>query len=191
VGISGASAPHLGIRLLEQLRRIGGIESHLVITDGARRTIQLETERSVDDVAALADHVHDANDLGAPISSGSFRTHGMVVIPCSMSTLAAVATGNTQNLLTRAADVALKERRRLVLVTRESPLNLVHINNMQTVTLAGATVMPPVPGFYHRPRSVDDILDHIVGRVLDQFDIDNSLFQRWTGSPSPAADDAS
>ena len=124
--------------------------------------------------------MHDDGDLAASISSGSFRTMGMAVIPCSMRTLAAIATGNTADLLSRAADVTLKERRRLVLVPRETPLNLIHIRNMETVTLAGATVLPPMPAFYHRPRSIDDLVDHIAGKVLDQFGIEHDLFTRWS-----------
>jgi polyprenyl P-hydroxybenzoate/phenylacrylic acid decarboxylase-like protein len=159
VGISGSSAPHLGLRLLTALRDIRAVDP--------------------ESIAAHADVVYDPTDLAAAVSSGSFQTMGMVVMPCSMRTLAAVATGNTTDLLTRAADVTLKERRRLVLVTRETPLNLVHIKNMETVTLAGATVLPPVPAFYHRPRTIDDLLDHSVGKVLDQFGIEHDVFRRW------------
>jgi polyprenyl P-hydroxybenzoate/phenylacrylic acid decarboxylase-like protein len=183
VGISGSSAPQLGITLLEALRPIGSVETHLVLSPGAYRTIELEADRKVEDVCALADVVHESGDLAASISSGSFLTMGMVVMPCSMRTLAAIATGNTSDLLTRAADVTLKERRRLVLVPRETPLNLIHIRNMETVTLAGATVLPPTPAFYHRPRSIDDLLRHIAGKVLDQFGIEHSLFERWDDPP--------
>jgi polyprenyl P-hydroxybenzoate/phenylacrylic acid decarboxylase-like protein len=154
-----------------------------VISDGARRSIQLEAGVDPDRVLELADHSYDAHDLAAPVSSGSFLTEGMVVVPCSMRSLAAIATGNTTDLLTRAADVALKERRRLVLVTRETPLNLIHIRNMETVTLAGATVFPPVLAFYHRPQTIDDILSHIVGKILDQFGVAHKLFDRWGSSP--------
>jgi polyprenyl P-hydroxybenzoate/phenylacrylic acid decarboxylase-like protein len=179
--MSGSSAPQLGITLLRALHDLSTIETHFVMSAGAVTSLRLEAGIEPDEVSALADVVHDARDLGAAISSGSFRTIGMVVIPCSMRTLAAVATGNTGDLLSRAADVTLKERRRLVLVTRETPLNLVHVRNMETVTLAGATVMPPVLAFYHRPRSIDDLLAQIVGKVLDQFDIEHSLFERWSG----------
>jgi polyprenyl P-hydroxybenzoate/phenylacrylic acid decarboxylase-like protein len=179
IGISGSSAPHLGLRLLTVLRDIGSVETHLVISEGARVSIKHELDVDPDTIAAHADVVYDPTDLAAAVSSGSFQTMGMVVMPCSMRTLAAVATGNTTDLLTRAADVTLKERRRLVLVTRETPLNLVHIKNMETVTLAGATVLPPVPAFYHRPRTIDDLLDHTVGKVLDQFGIEHEVFQRW------------
>ncbi|HMG44150.1 MAG TPA: UbiX family flavin prenyltransferase [Acidimicrobiales bacterium] len=180
VGISGSSAPQLGIGLLRALHDLGTVETHLVVSNGAVQTLKLEADTDVATVAALADVVHDNADLAAAISSGSFRTQGMVVIPCSMRTLAGVATGNTTDLLTRAADVTLKERRRLVLVPRETPLNLIHIRNMETVTLAGATVLPPVPAFYHRPRSIDDLVAHIAGKVLDQFGIEHDLFTRWS-----------
>jgi len=170
VGMSGSSAPQLGAAFLRAARRQGGVETHFVLSAGARRSIE-----------QLADVVYDAADLGAAISSGSFPTLGMVVIPCSMRTLAAVATGNSDNLLARAADVTLKERRRLVLVTRETPLNYIHIRNMETVTLAGATVLPPVPAFYHRPSTIDDLLMHTCGKVLDQFGLEHDLYRRWTG----------
>jgi len=180
VGLSGSSAPQLGIALLRATRDLGTVETHLVMSRGAERTVKLEADLDPAEVAALADVVHDSGDLAASISSGSFRTIGMVVIPCSMRTLSAIATGNTTDLLSRAADVTLKERRRLVLVPRETPLNLIHIRNMETVTLAGATVLPPMPAFYHRPRSIDDLINHIVGKVLDQFDIEHDLFTRWS-----------
>lgn len=182
VGMSGSSAPQIGICLLEVLRQHPDVETHLVISDGARRSIQLEAGIDPDRVLELADHNYDAHDLAAPVSSGSFLTEGMVVVPCSMRSLAAIATGNSTDLLTRAADVTLKERRRLVLVTRETPLNLIHIRNMETVTLAGATVFPPVLAFYHRPRTIDDILSHIVGKILDQFGVRHKLFNRWGSS---------
>jgi polyprenyl P-hydroxybenzoate/phenylacrylic acid decarboxylase-like protein len=180
--MSGSSAPQLGIALLEVLRERPDIETHLVITEGARRSIELEANVDPDWVRGLANDSYDVHDLGARISSGSFITDGMAVVPCSMRTLANVATGNSDNLLTRAADVTLKERRRLVLVTRETPLNLIHIRNMETVTLAGATVFPPVLAFYHRPQTIDDIVAHIVGKVLDQFGVPHKLFDRWTGA---------
>lgn len=179
VGMSGSSAPQLGIALLEALHHHPEVETHLVISEGARRSLPLEAGMDPDRVAKLADVSYAPSDLAAAISSGSFLTEGMVVIPCSMRTLSAVATGNSADLLTRAADVALKERRRLVLVTRETPLNLIHLRNMETVTLAGATVMPPVLGFYHRPSSIDDLVAQVVGKVLDQFAISHDLFRRW------------
>lgn len=179
IGVTGSSAPQLAVTMLERLHELDSVETHLVISAGARTSLILETGLAADYLAELADVSYDPNDLGAAISSGSFLTMGMVVIPCSMRTLGAIASGNTQDLLTRAADVALKERRRLVLVTRETPLNLIHIRNMETVTLAGATVLPPVMGFYHRPRSIDDLLLQVVGKVLDQFGIPNTFFRRW------------
>lgn len=179
VGLSGSSAPQIGITLLEALREIGTVETHLVLSPGARRTIELEADRDADQVAALADVVHGTGDLAASISSGSFLTMGMVVAPCSMRTLSAIATGHSSDLLTRAADVTLKERRPLVLVPRETPLNLIHIRNMETVTLAGATVLPPTPAFYHRPRTIEDLLRHLAGKILDQLSIEHDLFRRW------------
>lgn len=179
VGISGSSAPQIGITLLEALRALDSVETHLVLSPGAHRTIELEADRSVEEVGELADVVHSGGDLAASISSGSFLTMGMVVAPCSMRSLAAIATGNTSDLLTRAADVTLKERRPLVLVPRETPLNLIHIRNLETVTLAGATVLPPTPAFYHRPKSIDDLLRHIAGKILDQIGIEHDLFDRW------------
>jgi polyprenyl P-hydroxybenzoate/phenylacrylic acid decarboxylase-like protein len=181
VGVTGSSAPHLAFTLLEALRKIPDIESHLVVSDGARRSIPAEMGISPAELEAMGDVVYDPADTGAAISSGSYRTAGMVVIPCSMRTLAAIATGNTTDLITRAADVCLKERRRLVLVTRETPLNLIHIRNMETVTLAGGTILPPVPAFYHRPESIADLLRQTAGKVLDQFGIDHDLFHRWAG----------
>lgn len=182
VGMSGSSAPQLGLAFLQATRKIAGVETHFVLSQGARRSIELELSMDPAELEALADVVYDARDLGASISSGSFLTLGMVVIPCSMRTLAAIASGNSDNLVARAADVTLKERRRLVLVTRETPLNLIHIRNMETVTLAGATVLPPVPAFYHRPKTIDDLLLHVCGKALDQFGVEHDLFSRWTSS---------
>ena len=179
VGISGSSAPQLGIFLLRTLRECSNVETHLVVSEGGRQTLTLEAGVELDDVLSLADFSYSPSDLFAAISSGSFVTDGMVVIPCSMRTLAAIATGNSQDLLTRAADVTLKERRRLVLVTREAPLNLIHIKNMETVTLAGAIVYPPVLAFYHQPETIEDLMAQIVGKVQDQFAIPHALFKRW------------
>jgi polyprenyl P-hydroxybenzoate/phenylacrylic acid decarboxylase-like protein len=189
VGVSGSSAPQLGLAVLRGLREIPDpeIEIHLVMSRGATRSIAAEMgDGALAEFSALADVEYQPDNLAATISSGSFRTLGMVVVPCSMRTLAAVATGNTGDLLTRAADVCLKERRRLVLVTRETPLNLIHIRNMETVTLAGGMILPPVPAFYHRPESIDDLLRHTAGKVLDQFGIEHSLFRRWEGFPDGA-----
>jgi len=182
VGLSGSSAPQYGIALVHALRDLGTVETHLVVSRGARRTIEIEAGMRPEEVEKMADFVHSPDDLAAPISSGSFQTMGMVIAPCSMKTLAAVASGYTADLVSRAADVVLKERRRLVLVTRETPLSLIHLRNMVTVTEAGAVVMPPTPGFYHRPESIDDLIAHSVGKVLDQFGIDHSQFRRWEGA---------
>jgi polyprenyl P-hydroxybenzoate/phenylacrylic acid decarboxylase-like protein len=189
VGVSGSSGPQFGLAVLRALRAVPDVETHLVVSQGARRTIDAELGMSWKDFAAEADVTYPPGDVAAAISSGSFRTMGMVVVPCSMRTLAAIATGNTTDLLTRAADVCLKERRRLVLVARETPLNLIHIRNMEAVTLAGGVIMPPVPAFYHRPATIDDLLAHIAGKVLDQFDIDHQLFRRWEGLGAADAGD--
>lgn len=180
VAMSGSSAPQLGDMFLRSVSAVPEIETHLIVSPGARRSIELELGRDAAEIEKLADVVYDARDLAAPVSSGSFLTAGMVIIPCSMRTLAAIATGNSDNLVPRAADVALKERRRLVLVTRETPLNYIHLKNMETVTLAGATVLPPVPAFYHGPTTVDDLLRHVCGKVLDQFGFEHQLFRRWS-----------
>jgi polyprenyl P-hydroxybenzoate/phenylacrylic acid decarboxylase-like protein len=184
IGMAGSSAPHYGITLLRTLRALDTIETHLVLSDGATRTIELEARIDPAEVRGLADVVHDARDLAASISSGSFLTLGMVVAPCSMKTLAAIAHGYSDSLLSRAADVTLKERRRLVLVTRETPLSLIHLRNMVAVTEAGATVLPPVPAFYHQPRSIDDLIAQTVGKILDQFGIQHHTFRRWGDPPA-------
>jgi 4-hydroxy-3-polyprenylbenzoate decarboxylase len=183
VGISGASGAIYGIRLLEVLRRDSDVETHLVLSGAARQTIALETDYSLPSVEALADVSYRIGDIAAAISSGSYPTIGMVVIPCSMKTLAGIALSLSDNLLLRAADVALKERRRLVLGARETPLHLGHLRLMTQVAELGGTIMPPMPAFYHRPRSIDDIVDQTVNRVLDQFGIalPEDLFRRWTG----------
>ncbi|TQM04304.1 UbiX family flavin prenyltransferase [Pseudonocardia kunmingensis] len=185
VGITGASAPHLGIHLLRCLRDLGTVETHLVISQAAHRTIELETTMCPSEVAALADVVHRRGDIAASIASGSFPTLGMAVAPCSMRTLAGIAHGYGDDLLTRAADVCLKERRPLVLVARETPLSLVHLRNMVAVTEAGATVLPPMPAFYQRPSSVEDVLAHLSGKVLDQFGIEHDVYPRWHGPVPP------
>jgi polyprenyl P-hydroxybenzoate/phenylacrylic acid decarboxylase-like protein len=182
VGVSGSSSPQLAAMFLQCTREIAAIETHLVLSEGARRSIELEMGVNPSTLEQDADVVYDARDMGAAVSSGSFLTLGMVIVPCSMRTLSGVATGNSDNLVTRAADVTLKERRPLVLVTRETPLSLIHIRNMETVTLAGATVLPPVPAFYHRPESIADLLRQTCGKVLDQFGVRHDLFRRWTGA---------
>lgn len=185
VGISGASGSIYGVRLLQALREMPGVESHLVVSDAGWRNVQEEHGLQRAAIEALAHQVHDVRDMGAAIASGSFQCSGMVIAPCSMRTLAAVAHGLSDNLITRAADVILKERRRLVLMVRESPLHLVHLRNMVSVTEMGAIVCPPLPAFYLHPQSVSDIVDHSVARVLDLLDLPHTLAPRWQGqSPS-------
>jgi len=179
VGVTGSSAPQLAISLLNLLSDLSTVEVHLVVSRGAERSIELELNMKRADVEALGDVVYEPDDMAAAISSGSFLVDGMVVMPCSMKTLAAVASGVSVDLIARAVDVNLKERRPVVLVPRETPLNLIHIRNMETVTLAGATVLPPVPAFYHQPKSVDDLLRQTAGKVLDQFGIEHDAFRRW------------
>ncbi|HLX29095.1 MAG TPA: UbiX family flavin prenyltransferase [Casimicrobiaceae bacterium] len=186
VGISGASGTVYGIRALEALRELG-FETHLVMTRSARLAMSYETPLKGADVEALATIVHRNEDMAAPISSGSFRTLGMIVAPCSIRSLSEIATGVTSSLLTRAADVVLKERRRLVLMVRETPLHLGHLRSMAQVTEIGAIVMPPVPALYARPQSVDEVVNHSVGRVLDLFGIDNALVRRWGESDGSLA----
>jgi polyprenyl P-hydroxybenzoate/phenylacrylic acid decarboxylase-like protein len=182
VGISGSSAPQYGIHLLRALHELDTVETHLILSEQAGENIKLEAGIDPHSVAAMASVVHDPRDYAAAISSGSFVTSGMVVVPCSMSTLASIASGITKNLLVRAADVTLKERRRLVLVPRETPLNLIHLSNMVKVTEAGATVLPPMPAFYHRPRSIEDLIAQTTGKILDQFGIEHDLYRRWSGT---------
>ena len=183
VGISGASGAVYGVRLLQALRELGGIETHLVVSGAGWQNLRHELDLPRPAVEALADVVHEVAYVGARIASGSFLTEGMVVAPCSMRTLAAIAHGLGDNLLTRAADVTLKERRRLVLLARESPLHLGHLRNMVAATEMGAIVSPPVPAFYKRPRTVEDIVDHSVARALDALGIANELTTRWPGLP--------
>jgi polyprenyl P-hydroxybenzoate/phenylacrylic acid decarboxylase-like protein len=181
IGVSGSSAPHLAWATLKALHNHAEVETHLVVSRGADKTIELEMGAKRDDFEALADVAYDPGDFGAAVSSGSFLTMGMAVVPCSMKTLANMATGNVSDLLTRAADVCLKERRRLVVVPRETPLSLIHIRNMETLTLAGATIMPPAPAFYHQPQTIEDLLNQTVGKLLDQFGISHELYRRWEG----------
>lgn len=186
VAITGASGAIYGIRLLQALRRIGGVESHLLISSAGWLNIQHELQLTKDDVHPLADVVHSVRDVGASIASGSFSTAGMIVAPCSMKTLASIAHGLSDNLIARAADVTLKERRRLVLLVREAPLNLAHLRNMTAVTEMGGVIFPPVPAFYSKPASLDDMVDHTVARVLDLFALGPSLAPAWAGLNSPA-----
>jgi flavin prenyltransferase len=180
VGITGASGAILGIRTLEILKALS-VETHLVMSRWARTTIAHETGYRVEQVEALASHVHHGDNQAAPISSGSFRTDGMIVAPCSMKTLAAIRIGYSDTLICRAADVILKERRRLVLVARESPLNEIHLENMLALTRMGAVIFPPVPAFYNSPKTMDDAVNYIVGRVLDQFGLETPDLGRWNG----------
>lgn len=185
VGMTGATGAAIGVRVLTALKDLG-VETHLVISKWARATIQLETPYSVQDVIALASKTYSEHDQAAAISSGSFRVDGMVIVPCSMKTLAAIRCGYGDGLIARAADVILKEQRKLVLVPRESPLNAIHLENMLALTRAGAMMLPPMPAFYNKPATTDDIINHCVSRILDQFGLDNELTQRW-GQPQPSS----
>lgn len=180
VGLTGATGAILGIRLLEALQKCD-VESHLIISKWAQQTIEHETRYRVDNVRALASVTYHIADMGASVSSGSFLTEGMVVIPCSMRTLSGIAHGYGEHLVHRAADVILKERRKLVLVARETPLSPIHLENMLKLASMGVTILPPMPAFYNHPESVDDIVDHIVARVLDQFEISAPFAKRWNG----------
>ncbi len=184
VGISGATGAIYGIRLLQILRTVPTIETHLVLTSAAKRTIGLETDFSIEDVECLADQTHRASDIAASISSGSFRAAGMIVAPCSMKTVSGIATSYSDNLLLRAADVMLKDRRRLVLLVRETPFHLGHLRLLVQVAEMGAIVMPPVPAFYHRPSTLEAVIDQTLNRALDllEIDLDHDLFPRWQGA---------
>jgi 4-hydroxy-3-polyprenylbenzoate decarboxylase len=189
VGISGASGAIYGVRMLEVLRH-SGIPAHLIISRSALQTLSEETEVPVEKVRALAEVVYPNSDLGATVSSGSFKTRGMIVIPCSIRTLSDIAYGDTDSLVSRAADVTLKERRRLVLVVRETPLHAGHLRAMLAATENGAIIMPPVPAFYHRPRTIDDIVNQTVGRALDLFDVDAGIVKRWRSGEAPGSETA-
>ncbi len=182
VGISGATGIAYGIRLLEALRDTD-VESHLVVTRPGLMTLGYETDMTRDDLYALADTVYASSDIGAAISSGSMITLGMIVAPCAVKSAAEIASGATQTLLTRAADVTLKERRRLVLMVRESPVHTGHLRTLTEASEIGAVIMPPMPAFYPRPETIEDMIDHTVGRALDLFGIEHDLLKRWTGTP--------
>ena len=182
VGVSGASGSIYAIQMLRALRAIGGHEVHLVLSAQAKQTVELETDVKPPELEALADVVHESSNLAASISSGSFKTDGMIVVPCSMRSASAIAFSLNDNLLVRAADVCLKERRKLVLVVRETPLHVNHLRNLTRAAEAGAIIVPPVPGTYSRPKTIEDIVNHTVGKVLDQFDIEHALFTRWQGA---------
>lgn len=187
VGITGATGAVLGVRMLQTLAELG-VETHLVTSKWGERTLEHETSLSLADVRSLATVAHPTNDQAATISSGSYRTDGMVVAPCSMRTLGAMASGVADNLLCRAADVTLKERRRLVLLVRETPLSEIHLRNMLDLARMGVVVMPPVPAFYNEPETIDDLIDHWVGRALDQFGLDSGRVRRWSGQLGRRAD---
>jgi flavin prenyltransferase len=180
VGITGASGAVYGVRLLELLRECN-VETHLIVSRAAQMTLAYETDFKLADVERLATVVHPNSDVGAACSSGSFPTRGMVIAPCSIKTMSEIATGNTANLMSRAADVVLKERRRLVMLLRETPLHIGHIRNMATVTEAGGIIYPPVPAFYAMPKSIEEMVDHTLARVLELFDVDAGKIRRWTG----------
>lgn len=180
VAMTGATGAIMGIKVLISLRRLN-IETHLIISKWAEATIKYETDYHPSNVRALADHVYNISDMAAPVSSGSFRTDGMIVVPCSMKTLAAINSGFCDDLISRTADVMLKERRKLVLVTRETPLSDIHLRNMLSVSQSGAIIFPPVPALYIRPASVEELIDQSVGRMLDLFDLDTEDFDRWNG----------
>jgi 4-hydroxy-3-polyprenylbenzoate decarboxylase len=186
VGLSGASGAVYGVRLLEALAGLPEVEVHAVISSGARATIAYELDRDPDTIAALADVTYDERDLGAAIASGTFQTDAMAVAPCSIRTLSAIANSANDTLLVRAADVHLKERRPLVLVVRETPLHAGHLRLMTEATQAGAVILPPVPGFYTKPTSIEQLVDHTVGKVLDSMRIPNEVSPRWTGLPPKA-----
>lgn len=181
VGMSGASGAILGIRLLQELRK-GDMETHLILSHWAKKTIELETDCTAEEVCRLADHVHSVENMAACISSGSFQTDGMVLVPCSMKTLAAVANGFSYNLIARAADVTLKERRPLVIVPRETPLSSIHLRNMLSLSNDGAILLPPCIGFYTRPNDLNQAVDHIVGKILDELHVAHQLYERWNGA---------
>jgi 4-hydroxy-3-polyprenylbenzoate decarboxylase len=182
VGISGASGVIYGIRMLEVLRDQADVETHLVISKGGKLNIALETDYEIKDVEALADEVHSDQNLAASIASGSFKTDGMVVAPCSMKTLSGIVNSYADTLVVRAADVVLKENRPLVLMPRETPLHTGHCRLLHEASLMGITIAPPMPAFYNEPKSIDDIINHNVGRILDLFNIDNSIVKRWAGA---------
>ncbi|WP_428718261.1 UbiX family flavin prenyltransferase [Undibacterium curvum] len=181
IAITGATGAVYGVRLLQILRTLPEVETHVMVSEAGVLNIHQELDLKRKDVEALADVVHNVRDVGASIASGSFLSDGMIIAPCSMKTLAAVAHGLSDNLITRAADVVLKERRRLVLMVRETPFNLAHLRNMTAVTEMGGIIFPPLPGFYQRPQSIEEMVDHTVGRVLDMFAVDHQLTPRWAG----------
>jgi 4-hydroxy-3-polyprenylbenzoate decarboxylase len=187
IGISGASGVIYGIRLLQVLSERKDIETHLMISEAAEKNMKYETDWKLEDVKALATFWYGIGDISARLASGSFKRDGMIIAPCSIKTMSALANSYTDNLLIRAGDVALKEKKKLVLLVRESPLHLGHLRNMEKLAEMGAVIMPPVPAFYNRPKTIGDIVDHTVGRILDVFNIEHELFHRWMGSPEVEA----
>ena len=181
IGITGASGAIYGIRLLQALSDMKEVETHLIVTAAGAETVKHETDWELNQVYSLADYYYDIDEIGARLASGSVKRDGMIIAPCTMKTMSAIANAYTDNLLIRAADVTLKERKKLVLLTRETPLHLGHIRNMEKVTEMGGIILPPIPAFYHKPQTIEDIIDQTVGKVLDIFDIDYSLYRRWQG----------
>lgn len=181
IGITGATGVTYGIRLMEVLSSTNDIETHLIISEAGEMNIEGETDRKIEDIKKLASFSYDIRDVGARLASGSFQRDGMIIAPCTVKTMSALANSYTENLLIRAGDVTLKERRKLVLLVRETPLHIGHIRNMEKLCEMGAIIMPPVPAFYHKPKTIQDIIDHTIGKTLDMFDIKHNLFQRWAG----------
>ncbi len=181
IGITGATGVIYGIRLLEVLSSTDDIETHLIISEAGEMNIEGETNRKIEDIKKLASFSYDIRDVGASLASGSFQRDGMIIAPCTVKTMSALANSYTENLLIRAGDVTLKERKKLVLLVRETPLHIGHIRNMEKLCEMGAIIMPPVPAFYHKPKTIQDIIDHTIGKTLDMFDIKHNLFQRWAG----------
>lgn len=181
VGITGTSGVVYGIRLLQVLAGRKDIETHLIISEAGEENIKYETDWKLEDVKALASFSYNIRDIGSRLASGSFKRDGMIIAPCTIKTMSALANSYNENLLVRAGDVTLKERKKLVLLIRETPLHLGHIRNMERLSEMGAIIMPPVPAFYHRPKTIQDIVDHTVGKALDIFDIEHNLFPRWSG----------
>ncbi len=181
IGITGASGVVYGIRLLEVLSSIKDIETHLIISEAGEANIKYETGRGMEGIKALANFSYNNSDIGARLASGSFKRDGMIIAPCTIKTMSALANSYTENLLIRAADVTIKEREKMVVLVRETPLHIGHLRNMERLTEMGAIIMPPAPAFYYRPQTIQDIIDHTIGKILDIFDIDHKLFQRWQG----------
>lgn len=179
VGMSGASGAPIAVEFLQALRKYSEFEIHLIVSEGAGKTLACETDWSIEDVCNLADVVYDNNAIGASVASGSFKTNGMVIVPCSMKTVAGIAHGFSENLLLRAADVIIKERRRLILVTRESPLSTIHLKNMTELSMLGALIMPPMLTYYNKPQTIEDMTRHIVGKIMDQLDVEYPHYTRW------------